>query len=78
MILKQQSHQEKRAVSKNQNDLHSTGKYAAYTNHHKEINGEWGKKGKEVNALFMLQTDTGRQKKGAENRSKIHAVLHSA
>lgn len=72
------AHTKKREEAVKQSDLRSTGKAAAYTNHHKEINGDWRKKGEEVNALFMLQTDTGRQKKGSGNRSKIHTVLHSA
>lgn len=39
------------------------------------MNGDWGKKRKEMNALVMLQTDTGRQKKRSGNRSKIHTVF---
>lgn len=45
MILKQQSHQEKRGGSKAQNDLHSIGKQAAYTNCHK-LMATGGKRGR--------------------------------
>lgn len=80
LILKQQWHQGKRGGSKTENDLSCTGKQAPYANYHEEINGDQGKKGKEVNAFIVHATDILEDKKdlGIETKFTLFCTAHNS